>query len=214
MKTALIAMLPIAALLSSCGGAPAALPEATVERAATCGVVASAQARKVTANPQFPLTAAQRGAVLRPALLTGSEGDEFVLKRAAAVVDAMPALGEDLSEEDIAALAPQCARAYPPAPTPVVLPDDPLTAAMGCDELGNFMRQALSVQAGDYKTELDKYYALNMALDPRLAPLLSRRGVNGVEASQAEARKAMGAIVKLGEPTAILDACSAKYVKT
>jgi hypothetical protein len=213
MKTPLIAVLPIAAMLSGCGGGPAALPETAVERAATCGVVASAEARKVTANPQFPLSAAQRGAVLRPALLASAEGEEFSRDRTAAVVKAMQELGETLDEKDVETLAPQCAQAYPPAPTPVVLPEDPLTAAMGCDELSDFIRQAFSAQGADYKAELDKYYALNQALDRQLAPLLSRRGISGVEASQAQARKEMARIVKLGEPTAILDACSVKYVK-
>lgn len=212
MKTAPIAALPLVALLASCGSGPVVLPETAVERAATCAVVFNAQARQGSADVTAQLTAAQRGAVLRPALLHAAEGEEFVIARAAAVTDAMPALGEDLGEEQIETLGPQCAKAFPPAPTPVTLPEDQLTAALGCDELGDFMRQALSTQAAAYKTELDAYYALNQALDTRLAPLLSARGISGVEETQAEARKALGAMVKLGEPTEVLAQCTARYV--
>lgn len=214
MKSALIALLPLTAVLTACGGAGGTLPEAAAERAATCGVITANQARATIADIKAPLSAAQQGAVLRPALLYGSEGEEFSRDRVAEVVDAMPALGESFSEDDIKKLAPQCAQAYPAAPTPVKLPDDPLTAAMGCDQLSDFMRQALGgVNASSYKVNFDAYFALNQELDKRLAPLLSQRGINGVEASEAEGRKAMAAIVKLGEPTAVLDACSARYVK-
>jgi hypothetical protein len=126
----------------------------------------------------------------------------------------MPALGESFSKKDIETLAPQCAQAYPPPSTPVTLPDDLLTAAMGCDQLSDFMRQALGAQGAAYKDNLDAYFALNQELDGRLAPLLSQRGVKGTEASEAEGRKALAAIVKLGEPTAVLDACSARYVES
>lgn len=214
MKSALIALLPLTALLAACGGASGTLPEAAAQRAATCGVITANQARATIADIKAPLSAAQQGAVLRPALLYGSEGEEFSRDRVAEVVGAMPALGESFSEEDIRKLAPQCAQAYPAPPTPVKLPDDPLTAAMGCDQLSDFMRQALSgVNASSYKENFDAYFALNQALDKRLAPLLSQRGIRGVEASEAQGRKAMAAIVKLGEPTAVLDECSARYVK-
>lgn len=213
MKTALIALLPVTAALAGCGGS-STLPEAAAQRAATCGVIAANQARATITDIKAPLSAAQQGAVLRPALLYGSEGEEFSRERVAEVVDAMPALGETFSEGDIKTLAPQCAQAYPPAPTPVTLPGDPLTAAMGCDQLSDFMRQALGGQnAAAYEENFNAYFALNQELDTRLAPLLSQRGISGVEASEAEGRKALAAIVKLGEPTAVLDACSARYVK-
>lgn len=213
MKTALTALLPISAVLASCGGAPAKLPETPVERAATCGVVAANQARATVPDIKAPLSAAQQGGILRYALLVGAEGEEFSRDRTAEVVTAMPALGEEISEESIAALAPQCAAAYPMPQGPIELPDDPLVAAQGCDELSDFMRQALGAQGSAYKDQLDAYYALNMELDSRLGPLLAARGVNGVEASEVEARKAFATIAKLGEPTAVLEACSAKYVK-
>lgn len=213
MKTALVAALPLAAMLSSCGGAPATLPAETAQRAATCGVVAANQARATITDIKAPLSAAQQGEVLRPALLYGADGEEFSRDRAAEVVNAMPKLGEDLSEKDIAALAPQCAEAYPPAPTPVKLPDDPLTAAMGCDQLSDFMRQALGAQGAAYTEQLNEYFALNQALDKQLAPLLSNKGISGVTESEAQGRKALGAIVKLGQPTAVLNACTARYIK-
>jgi len=213
MKSAFIALLPVTAILAGCGGGGGTLPEAAAQRAATCGVIAANQARATVTDIKTPLSAAQQGAVLRPALLYGSEGEEFSRDRVAEVVDAMPALGETFSEKDIATLAPQCAQAYPAPPTPVKLPDDPLTAAMGCDQLSDFMRQALGAGGATYKENFDAYFALNQALDKRLGPILAQRGIRGVEASEAEGRKALAAIVKLGEPTAVLDACSARYVK-
>lgn len=214
MKSALIALLPVTAALAGCGGGGGTLPEAAAQRAATCGVVAANRARATITDIKAPLSAAQQGEVLRPALLYGSQGDEFSRDKVAEVVDAMPALGESVSEADIEKLAPQCAQAYPAPPAPVKLPDDPLIAAMGCDQLSDFMRQALGgVNAASYKDNFDAYFALNQALDKRLGPLLAQRGIRGVEASEAEGRKAMAAIVKLGEPTAVLDECSARYVK-
>lgn len=214
MKTAIAATLPFAIILAGCGGAPATLPEETAQRAATCGVVAANQARATITDIQAPLSAAQQGAVLHPALLYAAEGEEFSRDRAAEVVNAMPKLGESIKEKDIAVLGPQCAQAYPPAPTPVTLPDDPLTAAMGCDQLSAFMRRALGAQGAAYVKDLDAYFALNQELDGRLGPLLSQRGIKGTQASETEGRKALATIVKLGEPTAVLNACSARYVKS
>lgn len=212
MKAALIVTLPLVALLANCGETPATLPADAVARAATCGVVAANNARATITNINTPLSASQQGAVLRYALLAGAEGDAFEQDRTAAVVNAMPTLGADLKAEDIAVLTPQCAAAYQLADGPVALPGDPLTAGLGCDELSDFMRTALGAQRGSYKDESDRYFALNQALDKRLGPILARRGVSGIEASQAEARKAMAAIVKLGEPTEVLAACEKRYV--
>lgn len=215
MKIALIALLPVAAAVAGCSGGGDTLPETAAQRAATCGVIAANLARATITDIKAPLSAAQQGVVLRPALLYGSEGGEFSRDRVAEVVDAMPALGEKFSEENIKKLAPQCAQAYPPAPTPVKLPEDPLTAAMGCDQLSDFMRQALGgANAAAYEENFNAFFALNRELDKRLAPLLAKRGISGVEASEAEGRKAMAAIVKLGEPIAILDECSARYVRS
>lgn len=212
MKALLAALLPLAPMMTACGGnTPDALPADPIQRAAACGAVAAAQARTglaVTAD----MPVAGQGATLRPALLAGSAGGSFDTAATAAVVDALPAAGKDLDEKRVATLAPLCAQAFPLPAGPVALPSDPLTTALGCDELGEFMRRALESQPDGYAAETARYFALNRALDAAIAPLFARRGIRAVDAQQAEAKKAMAAIVKTGEPSAVLDACSARFV--
>lgn len=199
-------------LLAGCGGGGSSslLPADPIQRAATCSVVTAANARARLKEIGAQLPVADQGAVLRPALLAGAEGESFAADRTGLVVEAMPATGDRVKPDDLPELTPLCAAAFPPTPSPAALPEDALTAALGCDELGDFMRRALGSQ-GDYQEATSGYLRLNHALDDRLPGLLAARGISGMGETQAEARKAMAAIVKLGEPTALLDACAKRY---
>lgn len=55
------------------------------------------------------------------------------------------------------------------------------------------------------------YSKLEEALDQKLAPLMSARGLSSEDAGLAAKRKAMATFAKLGNPTAVMDACVKKY---
>ena len=57
-------------------------------------MIAAAQARKASGNVEAKLTLEQQGAILHPAILTGSETGRFDKTRTAAVVNAMPQEGD------------------------------------------------------------------------------------------------------------------------
>ena len=189
----------------------ATLPEDPIERAATCGVVATAEARVNTPEIGAPLSLDAQGRVLRLVLLAGATEDEFSSDRAQAVVQRMPALAENVTAGDNwKELAPACAAAFPtPTATPA-LPQDPLTAALGCDELARFMDTALSA-SGDYEEPLFRYLGLANALDGRIASLLGARGIASEDAQAAEKREALSAAAKLGNPVEVLELCVARF---
>lgn len=207
MKSPALLLMPV--LLAGCD-TQALLAENPVERAATCGVVAAAQAR-VEAPVGKPLPLEAQGEVLRPALLAGAAGEEFDGEAAEAVVKRMPVLAESVTQGDNwKELAPACAAAYPAAPAAPALPDDALAAALGCDQLGRFLKTALGA-SGDYEEPLLEYGVVERTLDSRIAPLLARRGLASEDAQAKEKRKALGAFAKLGNPVTVMNACVVKY---
>jgi hypothetical protein len=82
---------------------------------------------------------------------------------------------------------------------------------MGCYTLGKFMVRALSTQGPAYEEQLLKYGELNRKLDPKVAVALNRRGIRSDEARKAEQDTALAKAVKLGTPTKVMNACSARY---
>lgn len=200
-----------ALLLAACGEKPMTLAADPAERAATCGVVAATEARAAVADIKTPLSLEQQGDVLRYALLHASGGGSYDAAKAAAVVERMPAVGQDLNAKRVAALAPQCREAFPAPPSPAALPKDPLAAALGCEALGKFMSRALESQAEDYGSDLVRLAALNRVLDNRTAQLLRARGIAAPEAVANQSREAMAQIVGMGRPAQLLEACVGRY---
>lgn len=206
MKKLLIA-IPLL-LATGCAKQTLALAEDPVERAATCGVVAAAQARTSAPTIGDPLSMEGQGNVLRHALLAGAQAERFSNEAADAVVKRMPALVDQITEAKWKDLIAPCAQAYPVAQT--ALPEDPLTAALGCDALSGFMRDALSA-GGDYEEALFEYSRMERAVDGLIAPMLDRRGIVSEDARTVQRQKALSAIAKAGHPAKVMDACVARY---
>ena len=202
-------LLPL--LLAGCGHRQAGLPDDPIQRAATCGVVAAADARRA-GGIDAKLTIEQQGHILHYALLAGAEGGRFDRTRSAAVVNAMPALGDKVTARKWEPLIGECASAYPAsrAAESVALPSDALTAQAGCHDLADFVTTALRTQEGNFIDRMRAYDGLKRALDPKMGATLKARGLGLAQANEARA-KALAAVVALGPPTTVLDQCVKKY---
>ena len=145
-------LLPLAALLATaCGPKPLTLPEDPVERAATCGVVAAANARSGQTDVKTPLTLEQQASILHYALLGGGEGKDFAQDRVAAVVQRMPELEGGITEGEWQQLVQPCREAYPAtAPgKPIELPKNTLDARLSCYMLAEFLTKSLGQRVSD-----------------------------------------------------------------
>lgn len=212
MKRQMIAAAGL--LLASCGPKTLALPEQPVDRAATCAVVAAAEARQGTDIKQVLPFEAQ-GRILHYALIAGSQGGTFSAETATSVSKRMSELQGDITSGKWQDLAPACRQAFPEtAKTDVTLPQSRFEAQLACDELGSFMGDALRAQEADYGNELAEYSDLNRTLDAVLGPGLASRAGAGLPAQQEERRKALAAAAKLGSPTAVMRQCVGRFGRT
>lgn len=203
-------MLPLA--LAACAKPQAGLPDDPIKRAATCGVVAAADARRVLGSVDAKLSIEQQGHILHYALIEGAAGGSFDRTRSAAVVNAMPKLGDKVTAGKWEPLIGECADAYP-ATKPiesVTLPSDPLTAEAGCHDLSDFITTALRSQEQNYIDRIRAYDAMERKLDNRMGATLKARGLNQVQANAARA-KALAKLATLGPPIAVLDQCLKKF---
>ncbi|HEV2748704.1 MAG TPA: hypothetical protein VGW34_15590 [Allosphingosinicella sp.] len=201
-----------ALLLLSCGPEKLALPEQAVDRAATCGVVAAAEARAATPDIKQSLPFTAQGRIVHYALLAGAEGEEFSAEAATAANTRMSELQETITEGKWQELAPACRRAFPQAEvTEVTLPADRFEAQLACDELGDFMGTALQSQEAEYGNQLAEYRELARKLDQALGPGLRARAGSGLEAQQEARRRALAKAAKLGSPMAVMRQCVERY---
>jgi hypothetical protein len=206
-------LFPLVALLATaCGPKPLTLPPDPVERAATCGVVAAAQARSGQADAKTPLTLEQQASILHYALLAGGEGKDYSQDRVAAVVQRMPELEAGITEAKWQDLVAPCRAAYPEtAPgKPVELPKDALDARLSCYMLGEFLGKTLGQHEAALGDQLAQYGAMNRKLDPKIGA-----GQAGLHLSKNQARdarrEALGRAAHLGPPVAVMKACLAKF---
>jgi hypothetical protein len=202
-------LLPFA--LAACGPKPATLPDDPIKRAATCGVIAAADARRSLGSVDAKLTIEQQGHILHYALIEGSEGGSFDRTRSAAVVNAMPQLGDKVTAGKWEPLVGQCADAYPATRVEsVTLPSDTLTAQAGCHDLSDFITTALRSQENNFIDRMRTYDAMERKLDTRMGATLKARGLNQARANDARA-KALAKVATLGPPIAVLDQCVKKF---
>lgn len=202
-------VLPL--VLAGCGPKQAALPTDPIQRAATCGVVAAAEARRAS-GVDAKLTIEQQGHILHYALLAGAEGGTFDKGKSAAVVDAMPALGDKVTGTKWEPLIGECGEAYPvskPADS-IALPSDALTAQAGCHDLADFVTTALRAQENNFPDKMRAYDGMERAVDTKMGATLKARGLDLAKANNARA-KALAAVVTLGPPTAVLDQCVKRF---
>lgn len=204
-------VLSCALLVSSCGPKTLVLPEEPVDRAATCGVVATAEARAATPDIKAPLRFEAMGRILHYPLLAGSAGEGFSPDTAAAVQKRMMDLQDRITGGKWQELVPACKAAFPAAEArEVKIPADRFEAQLGCDELGDFMRSALEEQ-GKYDEELRGYRQLSDKLDAPLGAGLRSRVGASLNAQQEERRKALAAMAKAGPPVAVMSECISRF---
>lgn len=204
-----------ALLLAGCGGKEElTLPTEPVDRAATCGIVAAAEARmKSAVSAALPLEA--QGRILHYALLTASEGGEFKAETANAVSRRMTELQEEVTKGKWQDLAPACASAFPATrKTAVELPAGRFEAQIQCEELADFLGTALIQQEVNYGNELAGWSRMRSDLNDAMAPSLRARAGASLDAQRQERRKGLAAAAQLGPPTATMELCLKRFGET
>lgn len=212
MHKKIAAAMAAAALLAGCGPKALALPDDLADRAATCGVVAAAEARAATPDITQALPFTGQGHILHYALLAGAETEEFSVETATAVNKRMSELQEEITEGKWEELAPACHEAFPA--TQIAEPELPgsrFEAQLACDELGDFISAALVSQEAEYGNQLAEYRELARKLDQALGPGLRAKAGAGLPAQQAERRRALSRAAKLGPPMAVMKQCVERY---
>ena len=214
MRSPIVLVSTAALALSACGAPKLALPADPIGKAATCGVVAAADARAANAEQvAAPLSFDRQGHIIHYALLAGAQGDRFSRTAAAAVVERMQVIQDAVTDGKWKALVQPCNAAYPEANSAnaVTLPSDPLEAEMSCYTLSKFMAKALAVQGNAYEKQLLEFGTLGRNLDPRIGRGLDRRGIRSEAARLAQRDIALAKAARLGSPAKVMDACTARY---
>lgn len=207
------ALMPaVAAIaLAGCAKKVAVLPDDPIDRAATCGVVAAALERQA-AGAKGDLSAEAQGRIFHYPMLAASTGPSFDKERANAVFKRTPQLFDHVVNGTWRPLQPQCATAYPPAAIAApVLPKTAFDAALQCYVLVDFMRKALGDQGGSYTEAATTYSVMSTRLDGTLSPMLAKIGLKSGPALQARRAEALAAAAKLGQPPAVIAACTKRF---
>jgi hypothetical protein len=207
-------MLGVGALsltLSGCGSKAPALPEDPVEKAAACGVIAAASEREVAGvKGELPAEAQER--IFHYALLAGSTDKSFDDKVGQRVIQTMPKLFDSITQGKWQTLKPACAAAFPQTqiaqPT---LPAKPIDAMLQCYVLTEFMRRSLGSASSSYGEATMRYGVFTSKLDGTLSVALAKAGIKNGPALQARRAEAMAAAAKMGQPSAVIAACTKKY---
>lgn len=200
-----------ALLITGCGPKPLALPTDSVDRAATCGVVAAAEARTATRMEDALPFAAQEH-IVHYALLAGSTGESFVPETANAVSRRMSELQEGITQGKWQDLKPACDSAYPEAGrTEIALPAGRFDSQLTCYALDDFILTATEKQESEYGNELAPYREMRRKLNLAIGPGIKSRVGSNLEAQKAERNKALAAAAKLGAPSAVMRQCLERY---
>jgi hypothetical protein len=200
-------------LLASCGGPKAlTLPTDPIDRAATCGIVAAAEARSATADMNQPLTLQAQGHILHYALLAASQDGPFSAETAGAVSKRMSDLQAEVTSGKWQDLEAGCRAAFPAvaAAGEAALPKDRLDAQLGCSQLAQFTATALESDK-HYAAQTIRYRKLRADLSDRMGPALRARIGSDLSRQRAAGDKALAEMAKLGSPVAVLDQCLATF---
>ncbi|HEX5183254.1 MAG TPA: hypothetical protein VFW19_08900 [Allosphingosinicella sp.] len=178
-----------------------------MDRAATCGIVAAAEARSRTADINQPLAIDAQGHILYYAMLAASRNGHFSVETANAVSKRMSELQPRVTSGKWQDLEPACRAAFPAAETgEATLPKDRLSAQLGCSALAEFTASALESDK-HYSAETSRYRRLRATLSDHMGPALRARIGSDLTKQRAAGDKAMAAMVDLGSPVAVLDQC-------
>ena len=208
------ALFPAVSLtLAACGPKQLALPDDPIDRAATCGVVAVAKARKDVNTIQGPLPFDAQLGVIHYALLAGAGDKGFSQEEAAAVAKRMPELADTVTAGKWEALEPACAEAFPAsAPkAPPTLPGPKAEQQLGCFMLADFLRTALASQDANYGDQLSTLGALRRSLDTKLGARFAAKGQSDADAQKSARDTALGDMARAGPPAPMLKLCLAQF---
>ena len=199
-------------LLAACSGdKPLTLPSDAVDRAATCAVVAAAEARVAVKEINDPLPVEAQGRIVHPALLAASATGEFDAPTANAVNKRMDEFKDKLTSGAWQSLIQPCRTAFPPAANQAPeLPRNALDAELDCEQLAEFLANALDAQ-GRYRQQVADYRRLRGRLNDRLASALKARVGGSLAAQQEAGRKALARAASLGSPVAVIRLCAARF---
>jgi len=200
------------ALLAACSGEKAlVLPDDPVGRAATCAVVAAAEARVAVKDINDPLPVEAQGRVVHYALLAASADGAFDAPTANAVNKRVSELKDKLTSGRWQTLIQPCRAAFPVAANDSPeLPKNALDAELACEQLAEFLANALDAQ-GRYRQEVADYRRLRGRLNDRLAAALKARVGGSLAAQQEAGRKALARAASLGSPVAVIRLCTARF---
>jgi hypothetical protein len=200
-------------LLAACGGPKAlVLPQQGPDRAATCGVVAAADARLKVADVKSPLPLEAQGRILHYALLGASEGGEFDAESANVISRRMSEIQEQVTGGKWQSLAPACDSAFPETrKREVKLPAERFEAQIACVELADFLDTALAKQEVNYGNELAAWSRLRREVNDSMGPGLGARAGAGLAAQQRLRRKALAETARLGPPVAVMAQCEKRF---
>lgn len=213
MRSYPIFLAAIALTLSACGSEPG-LPEDIVGRAATCAVVAAADARSTIKSLDTPLAFDRQSQIIHYALLAGASDPGFSRENANGVVKRMQTLQERITGDEWVPLIEPCRTAFPEAnlSRAVTLPVAPAEAHSTCYALGSFMSRALSAYEDTYNEHLMQYSGLLRKLKPAANPASTESGFKpDADQERAERGAALTAAAKLGPPAKVMDACIARF---
>jgi hypothetical protein len=201
-----------ALIAASCGSKTLTLPDDPIERAATCGVVAAAEARRAVTDIQAPLPLEAQGRIAHYALLGASAGGEFAPATANAISRRTSQLGEQVAGGDWEDLVPACGAAFPAVGrTNVALPAGESEAQLECYELAGFLTTALAGQHTNERHERATYVGLHRLLGDRVAPGLRASAGGDRTAQRRRQHQALAAAAQLGSPVAVMRQCVRRF---
>lgn len=207
-----IAVPAAALLLSTCGPHALTLPDNPVDRAATCGVVAAAEARSAVTDIQAPLPFDAQGRILHYTMIPASADGSFSAKEASAVSQRMSELQDSITSGEWQGLIPACRAAYPMVQAAeFALPAGRFEAGLACDALIEFLGDALREQEAVYADQYGVMSGLSRSFDRTLGPGLRARAGGSLEAQGDARNEALAEAVGLGGPAPMLQQCEARF---
>lgn len=214
MIAKLLAAAAAAVAIAACSGPKTlTLPAEPVDRAATCAIVAAAEARSAAgADVAKPLPLEAQGRILHHAMLAASESGRFSADAARAVNDRMQALQDEVTSGAWQDLAPACRAAFPLAwKDDPSLPEARFEAQIACEELAQFLFTALEPQKAAYGSEIADYRRLRRELNDAMGAGLRRKAGARLDAQAVARDEGLAAAAQLGSPVPVMRACLARF---
>ena len=213
MRNRLLLLGVTSMALASCGPKPLALAADPVERAATCAVVAAADARASAPNHKGDLGFDAQTRILHHAMLAAAEGNRFSASRAAAVVQRMNEIEPRVTDGKWQDLKAPCNEVYPAVArtSGVQLPKSKFDAELGCYALSEFLVRSVSSRDPVVEKEMLGISKVRRDLDGPIAIGLRARGAASFEKGKAMKQAALVEMTNLGAPAEIVRQCKARF---